>query len=51
MALSVTPPNKTAEDKHTATVDDFYNEVNVQTDVYLRTMQYLRVHIREALCE
>lgn len=39
------PDNGIIENKHTANIDNFYEEVNIQTDAYLKTMQYL-----EPLC-
>lgn len=45
LSLDIKLNNGKVEDKSTITVHDFYEEVNIQTDVYLKTMQYL-----EPLC-
>lgn len=36
------PARNQHSSKSTTTVDNFYEEVNIQTDVYLRTMEYLQ---------
>ena len=43
--LDIVSPSGSPETKNTTTIDNFYEEVNIQTDVYLKTMQYL-----EPLC-
>lgn len=45
VTLNVELKNGRREDKSTNTSNEFYEEVNIQTDVYLKTMQYL-----EPLC-
>lgn len=43
--LDIISPTGKAETKNTTTLDNFYEEVDIQTDVYLKTMKYL-----EPLC-
>lgn len=45
LELDVHTPKRSIEKKSTATLEDFYQEVNIQTDVYFKTMKYL-----EPLC-
>jgi hypothetical protein len=35
------PDDGSKEDKKTANMENFYEEINIQTDVYLKTVQYL----------
>lgn len=39
--LKVTLPDGTKENKKSTSMENFYEEVNIQTDTYLKTMKYL----------